>query len=423
MKKHRFLLSFSFFLLASSWQVILAQDPLEFYLNVAAENNPALKSTFNEYHAALERVPQVGTLPDPMVSFGYFIQPVETRVGPQQARISASQMFPWFGTLKSREKTATLNAKAKYENFLNEKSSLFYQVKSGYYNLFFTGRSIEIMRQNIELLRSFLRLSNIKVESGQVSGVDQLRVEIEIADLENQLDLLLDRFETQEINFRNLLNVDDNYELTIVDSMELKDLPLEPEIIMDSILNNNHELIQTTLLSESYEYQQKTARKKGLPSFNLGVDYMVIGESINPMISSIETGKDAIVLPTVGISIPLYRKKYNAMVQEAIFLEEAQNFKKKEKINLLENQFQKVLKEYADAKRRIELYQKQTELAERALNILETKYATNNKNFEELLRMERQLLSYQLGLVKAKTEVNSSIAFMNYLMGNLYEFD
>src|SRR5665648_328374 len=92
------------FLLFSS--LVSAQDDLGRYLQTAAENNPGLKARFNEYLAALEIAPQVKALPDPQLAFGYFIQPVETRVGPQQFKISATQMFPWFGSLKARENSA-----------------------------------------------------------------------------------------------------------------------------------------------------------------------------------------------------------------------------------------------------------------------------------------------------------------------------
>ena len=101
---------------------------LDRYLIIAAENNPGLESRFNEYLAALEVSPQVKALPDPQLAFGYFIQPVETRVGPQEFRISASQMFPWFGTLKSKENVAIQTAKAKYEAFEEAKSKLFNEI-------------------------------------------------------------------------------------------------------------------------------------------------------------------------------------------------------------------------------------------------------------------------------------------------------
>ena len=91
-----------------------AQQELDKYLVIAAENNPGLQVKFNEYMAALEVAPQVKGLPDPQAAFAYFISPVETRVGPQQFRFSISQMFPWFGTLKTKENIA--NQEADHKN-------------------------------------------------------------------------------------------------------------------------------------------------------------------------------------------------------------------------------------------------------------------------------------------------------------------
>jgi hypothetical protein len=48
---------------------------------------------------------------------------------------------------------------------------------------------------------------------------------------------------------------------------------------------------------------------------------------------------------------------------------------------------------------------------------LETEYATANKNFEEILRMERKVLQYHLALEKAVADKQATIAFIYYLMG------
>ena len=61
---------------------------IEAYQQLAAENNPAVRAEFQKYLASLEEEPQVSALPDPEVAFAYFISPIETRLGPQQARIS-----------------------------------------------------------------------------------------------------------------------------------------------------------------------------------------------------------------------------------------------------------------------------------------------------------------------------------------------
>ena len=198
---------------------VSAQAVLNQYLQTAAKNNPGLKAQFSEYMAALERVPQAGALPDPTIAFGYFIQPIETRVGPQQVKITASQMFPWFGTLSARENSAESLAKSKYEMFEEAKSKLFYDVKATYYNLFFTEKAIGITLENIEILASFKSLANIKVESGSASAVDAYRVEMEINDLENQLALLRDNSNELKVKFNKLLNVDKASDIQIDENL------------------------------------------------------------------------------------------------------------------------------------------------------------------------------------------------------------
>jgi len=48
------------------------------YLQIAAENNPDVKSAYYRYQAALREVPIAGTLNDPEIGFGYFVKPVNT---------------------------------------------------------------------------------------------------------------------------------------------------------------------------------------------------------------------------------------------------------------------------------------------------------------------------------------------------------
>ncbi len=394
---------------------VSAQCELDNYLKTAAENNPGLKASFNEYMAALARVPQVGALPDPTVTFGYFIQPVETKVGPMKAQMGVSQMFPWFGTLGTKKDAATQMAKSKYENFEEAKSKLFYDVKSTWYNLYFTHRAIKITKENMEILGTFQKLALVKIEAGKASSVDELRVEMEQVKLKNQLKMLTDKYNTQSVTFNNLLNMEDEYQsVNIPDSISPDTLIYSHEAIMDSIKINNHQVLNLEFKEASFEYQQAAARKMGSPSFSIGMNYTVIGKASNNVTDS---GKDAIVFPAIGIKIPLYRKKYSSMVKEAVYEQEAVQNKKLDKINILQNIYEKANADYKDADRRIELNNNLLRLSQDAISILESQYSTDGKNFEEILRMERQILTYSLELEKAKTDLSASCAFINYLMG------
>ena len=394
-----------------------SQEILDGYLMEAAQNNPGLKARFNEYLAALEKAPQVGALPDPQVSFGYFIQPIETRLGPQQAKISVSQMFPWFGTLGARKEAATEMAKAKYEAFEYERSQLFYQVKSNYYNLYFTGRARETIRENIAILQIFRKIALSKVESGLASAVDVLRVDIEISNLENQLALLRDTYFTQMAEFNNLLNVETTRDIRLPDSLESLEIAISREEILDSIQGRNPQLLKLDHTASGYNKQITTARRSGAPNIMIGAEYMFVGESSGSMAEVTDPGKDAFVFPMVGISIPIYRKKYNSMVREAQLMEASALNARDEKMNVLETTYEKANRDYQDADRRISLFRIQSERAEKALNMLQSNYETDGSNFEEVLRMERQLLEYRLELEKARADKNASIAFIGFLMG------
>ncbi len=115
--------------------------PLKDFLAYAALNNPQLEAAFNRWKAALEMVSQARTLPDPRFNYGYFIQEVETRVGPQEQRVGLSQMFPWFGKLKLRGEAALEGANAAQQQYEAAKLKLFDEVNQAYYELYYLGRA------------------------------------------------------------------------------------------------------------------------------------------------------------------------------------------------------------------------------------------------------------------------------------------
>lgn len=398
------------FLLFSS--LLNAQENLNTYLERAAKNNPELKARFNDYMAALERIPQVKALPDPQLAFSWFISPVETRLGPQQMRLSLSQFFPWFGTLKARENAAIENARARYELFEETRSALYKDLKGLYYDLYFFKRSIDITRGNIELLEIVGKIAEVKIEAGLVSVIDEYRIRMEINDLNNQLLLLNDKLSSLGTEFRNLVADDNIGEIILPDSLWQTDFPLSRISALDSVLTGNHSLLSLELQEDAIEYEKEVAEKAGLPDFRIGIDYIVTGKGDDKL-----AGKDAFAFPTVGITIPLYRNKYNSMIKEAGYRKNASNNEVDNRVNALETLFENAWRDYLDADRRIKLNKNQAELAEGSIRLLEEQYSTASTNFEEILRMERRLLKYRLEYEKAKADKQSAIAFIYYLMG------
>ncbi len=392
-----------------------ARESLWDYMEMAANNNPHLLAAYQDYLAALQQVPQVGALPDPKLMFGYFVEPVQTRVGPQEARVSLDQMFPWFGVLNAREQRATEKAEAEFESFLDIKNRLYYEVQSGYYQLYFIHKSIQIIDQNIRLNESIQNLARIRVAAGKTSATDEYRTQMVINNLKQQRLWLSDKFDLASLSFHTLLNISDPEMINLPDSIWYTPFSAEKKSVLDSVLRKNPTVRGLDHTIASLNWQEKEARRLGLPNFTLGIDYIFTGSAESMGNIPQGNGKDAIIFPRIGLSLPIFRSKYNARIDETIAKRQSVEYRKQEQKNRLLEQTEEAYIRFVDAERRLNLYQNQLELAEKTLRILQTEYSTDKVRLEELLRAEQQLLDYQLNLEKARVDRENVIAYINYL--------
>jgi cobalt-zinc-cadmium efflux system outer membrane protein len=416
--KYCFLFLSLFLLLGVKGMAQETKDPIEEYLKLSAENNPGLKSIFNQYLATLERMPQAKALPDPTVMFNYFASPVETRVGAQRFGISLTQAFPWFGQLKSQEIAVAQLARMHYEEFVDAKNKLFYEVRVTYYDLYMLRAMIAITSENIRLLQSFSQLANVRYESAMGSAVDLLRVKIELEELQDQLLYLNDSQLPIQARFNELLNTASPLIIVVPDTLETIAFSENKNALLDSILTQNPLLKRFDYEDLSLDAEIDVARKMGLPSFTLGFSYINVSQRTD--VSMPENGKDAFIFPQVGVRIPLYRMKYQAMLKEREILKTAVSNKKEEKENELTTAMEEGWRDYSEAVRRVALNQRLIRLANQALDILLAQYSTAGTNFEEVLRMDRQLLNYKLDLEKARVDQNTFVAKINYLAGKQF---
>ena len=427
MKKHRNIFQTSAVLIIALMQSVHAQEtkpvdrypvdryPVDRYLEIAGQNNPRLKSLFNQYLAALEEVPQAGTLPDPQVSFAVFIQPIETRVGAQRASFSASQMFPWFGILTAQERVAAERAKAKLQQFEDAKLELFKQVKVTYNDLYYLQKATQITQENLELLASFKELARVNFEGARAGFADVLRVEIEEEALQNKLQYLEEGRLPLLTQFEQLLNEELAEPVALPDSLWQEELVLAKDSIFQTILANNPQLEELRYEARAYESQATVAQKMGLPSFTVGGSYTNIAERTDMKMDN--NGQDAILFPQVGIRLPLYRKKYRAMEKQALLQQEATRLAEESTRDQLLTELEQLYRNYQDAQRRVALNRRLADLAERTLGLLQTEFSTGEADFEEIIRLQQQLLDYQLQEEQARIEQNNYVYSIHYLMG------
>lgn len=385
------------------------------YLKTAAENNPGLQAKYKEFEASLQKVPQISTLPDPIFSFGYFISPVETRVGPQRAKFSLTQMFPWFGTLKAQGDVAVLLAEAKYQSFLDTRNQLYYQVAAAYYPLYELNQWKKIEQKNIDILESYKNIADSKFKNGTAPMVDVLRVDIMLKDATTSLSILNEKEKTLRTTFNKLLNRDENEGITIKDSLPAETLPANFQ--KDSLLLNNPMLNALDLKVKASEAGERAAQRQGLPKVGVGLDYVVVGERTDMALS--DNGKD-VLMPMVSVSIPLFRKKYDAAEKEAQMIQESYAFQKTEVENSLTSSYEMAWFQIQQQMQLLSLYEQQIQTSQQSLNLLFTSYGNSGKEFEEVLRMQQQLLKYEKMKATAEVQYQTALAKLNYLTAKTY---
>lgn len=383
---------------------------LEDYFQIAAENNPGLLAKYKNFEAAIQRVTQVSTLPDPNLSFGYFISPVETRVGPQQARFSLTQMFPWFGTLSAQKDAASLLAEAKYQEFLDARNKLYYQVAASYYPLYELEKLISIEAENQRILSSYKEIATVQFQNDKGSMVDALRVDIMLKDATTELSILNQKKKPLETRFNKLLNRDENESIEIIDSLQIK--RIIPDFRKDSLLLANPLLEELDLKVQASQAQERAAIKQGLPKFGVGLDYVIVGERTDATIS--DNGKD-VLMPMVTMSLPIFRGKYKAAQQEAQLMQESYVLQKEEVSNRLISSYEVIWYKIQKQTELIVLYEAQIQESEQSLKLLFSAYSNSGKDFEEVLRMQQQILKYQRMKATALSDYHIALAELDYI--------
>lgn len=386
----------------------LSAQTLTDYYGVAADNNPELKAKYKEFEASLQKLPQVSSLPDPNLSLGYFISPVETRVGPQNMKFSLTQMFPWFGTLKAQKNVAALLADSKHQAFLNTKNQLFSQVAAVYYPLYELQNLKIIEQENIKILESYQKIASAKFENGKGNLVDILRVDIMIKDAQTNLEILNKKEPALTSWFNSILNRKYNEQVVVSKEIELVELPLQYR--KDSI-SQNPLLIELDLKKQASNAAIEVARKQGLPKLGVGVDYVIVDKGMN---NSTDSGKD-VIMPMVTLSLPIFRKKYTAATSEAKLMEESYSFQKAAVENKLNGTYYKLVFELEKEKDLLHLYSNQLVTLSKSLNLLFSYYSNANKDFEEVLRMQQELLKYKKLKLASTSAFYVKLAELDYL--------
>lgn len=302
-------LSFCFLLLADkafAYDLILKE-----LIEEALKNNHEIIVARARVNTSEYRIPQVKSLPDPTIMFGYqnegWKKYTYGNMEDSQWMFSVSQMFPYPGKLELRGKMAVSESETTKASLEDTKLKVIANLKEFYYDLFFSYKSIDIIRDKTVL---FSKIEDA-AHAHYASGMTQAQ-EVVMAQAEKYI--LLEREETEKQKIQTIEAM-----LNSILSRDVKSplgKPVEPvstpfDYSLDEIIKvayeKSPELRVKAKMIELSEVKVEMARKEYYPDFTVGASFFKRSGIFEDMWSI-----------TTAINIPLYYKtKQQQGVNEA----------------------------------------------------------------------------------------------------------
>ena len=386
------------------------------YLTQAALKNPELEAAFHSWKAALEKVPQVKALPDPRFTFGYFIRSIETRTGPQRARLGIAQTFPWFGKLDLKGDVAMQEANAIKAQYDAIKLKIFNSVKNAFYEYAYLAKAVEISRENIELLRYLEGVVRARYSAGATPYSDVIKTQVELEKLEDRLNTLEDLRKPIMARLNAAMNMPVDSELPWPADVPVMLISLTDKELFEQLPENNPQVKRYEYLEAKAKAGTELARKEFFPDFTLGLETIATDPAQGPMMVE-DSGEDP-VIASVSINIPLWGSKRRAAVQE-FEAERLSAVKGNEATRQsLLSDMQLALYKYRDAQRKIDLYHNTLiPKADQSLSVTLEAFQAGIRSSLDLIDAEKTLLEFELSYIRALADQAQRVAELEMLLG------
>jgi outer membrane protein TolC len=242
------------------------------------------------------------------------------------------------------------------------------------------------------------------------SGLSEVyQIQIEEGSLEDNIASLKNEEQVAVARFNSLLNRPQKTPVATVEILPTESLDIAYLSVTDSMFSRNPMLGMLAYEQQSLTARTKMQKQMGLPMVGVGLNYSFISKS--EMSTSSMNGQD-MIMPMLTVTLPIYREKYKAMQVETNFMKTASQQNYQATVNALQTQYYEALQQYNDAQRRMKLYDSQSQLAKKSLDISIKTFSSSASNLSDILRIRQQLLDYELKQVEAVVEFNKAEALI-----------
>lgn len=384
------------------------------YVAFALQRSPELRASFERWKAATMRISRARRIPEPIIKYSYFVRSIETRVGPQQHKLSLMQSFPWPTALSAGTDAASAKARAAQRHFDAEVLQVQQAVADAYWRLWLLHEEHRLTREHDIVLETLAGTVRSRVRTGESSLADLNQVELGIARHHDHHGAHREAERVAAAELRRAMGAPAKQRSLQVTDAPFEGLPAEADPVLHQDARQHPRVQAADLMASSSESQVRAEAAERAPSLLAGLDWIVVGKAPT---RSQQSGQDAVVV-TAGLSVPLWGPNYRDSMGAARAEGAAHRADRDAAQNTADANLEAALSAVRDAQRRIDLYRDTLiPQAETTFQSVLGGYQSGRSTVASALLAQRDLLELQLELARSRARHARAWAVLEAAVG------
>jgi outer membrane protein TolC len=387
---------------------------LSSYVAFALARSPELRASFERWRAATMRISRARRIPEPVIKYSYFVRSIETRVGPQEHKLSLMQSFPWPTALSAGADAASEAARAAQRRFDAEALGVKQAVADAYWRLWLLHEEHLLKNEHDVVMETLAGAVRGRVRTGAASLADLNQVELGIA---RHHDHHGAHREDQRVATADLLRAIGatvrKQGLTATDTPR-EGLPSTGDEALHEAARQHPRIEAAELMASSSDSQVRAEAAERAPSLLAGLEWIAVGQARTVVEKS---GQDAVIV-TAGLSVPLWGRNYRDAMSAARAEGAAHRADRDAALQSADAQLVAALSAVRDAQRRTDLYRHTLiPQAETTFQSVLGGYQSGRSTVVSALLAQKELLELQLELARSRAHHARAWAVLEAVVG------
>ncbi|MDH3403892.1 MAG: TolC family protein [Acidobacteriota bacterium] len=385
----------------------LAEPELRALVDEVLARNPRVAAAEARARAAEQRAPQVKALPDPTVGVTAFVLTPETRVGPQEMTLTASQALPWRAKLTTRAAAADLEAAALAAEADAIRLELVTEVRVQLLELAFVERLAVIHQSIRDHFAQHEQIARARYATGSGPGQGVIQLQAAITGVDHQLLELDSRRLVLRAEINALRDRRPSAPLPALTPPTPEPPSLDAERLVELALAARPDLRAARRRIERADSLSDLAGLARRPDFMVGVTYTLVGtrdDAPGRLQPPPGNGDDILGLQAT-VAVPLWRGRIAAGIEEAAAAGQQSEEERRVLAARLERDVSELAAQIPIRWRQLGLIREVLVVqAQEALDSATSGYVAGALNALDLLDAEHVLFDAQAAVARAETD-------------------